>query len=427
MEKVQDMVASIEARVRMKKEEVHVSDVSSSEDEDCEEAPDNDDSQSHVSQASSDEEEYDRARNLDISIHVSDVSSSEDEDEEIDTRALDISQVYSSGSGESLESLFGSPDELPTEFRTYQHRLPTPPASGGTPLVNQQATTRSLMDDMDMEKHITPQSEHQYFDKMQNRPYPQDRSVASKMSAFSGGSSSKLSAISSATPLQPYIAQPVVSPPFSLLSPAGTRAGIRIKTPATDSKVYKNSIQSPPKVKTTSKSARKSRKSRSTLYDMKQEIDDLTSQFATLEKESRQRRARFDLAPEDRLDESLNVMGQKADAMADALHRNYARSDQLQRDNDALKEHVRNLKTRSPNKEETAVRKKKVHKTPETLLRELDSSDDYVKRQYPSVPKTPGTMFATELVEVMGLEVGDHAYLAEVMDRQWRTKRDYRP
>jgi len=86
------MVASIEARVRTKKEEVHYSDVSSAEDEDCKEAPDNDDSQSYVRQASSDEEEYDRGRNLVTSIHVSDGSSSEDE--EIETRALDISQVY---------------------------------------------------------------------------------------------------------------------------------------------------------------------------------------------------------------------------------------------------------------------------------------------------------------------------------------------
>ena len=44
IKKVQDMVASIEARVRTKKEEVHVSDVSSAKDEDCKQAPDNDDS-----------------------------------------------------------------------------------------------------------------------------------------------------------------------------------------------------------------------------------------------------------------------------------------------------------------------------------------------------------------------------------------------
>lgn len=66
-------------------------------------------------------------------------------------------------------------------------------------------------------------------------------------------------------------------------------------------------------------------------------------------------------------------------------------------------------------------------RSPESLIKGLDSTDDYVKRQFPPVPKTPGTMFATEFVEVMGLDVGDHAYLAEVMDRQWRTTTDYRP
>jgi len=65
-------------------------------------------------------------------------------------------------------------------------------------------------------------------------------------------------------------------------------------------------------------------------------------------------------------------------------------------------------------------------KSPETLLRQLDYTDEYVKRKYPPVPKTPGTMFATEFVEVMKLDVGEHAYLAEIMDRQWRTSTDYR-
>ena len=161
---------------------------------------------------------------------------------------------------------------------------------------------------------------------------------------------------------------------------------------------------------------------------MKSEIADLTAEFASLQEESRQRRAHFDLEPDDRFDESLNVMNRKADAMANALHRNMVRSDILQKDNDLLRETIRNWNKYTPKKDghEYEIAKGKKHKSPKVLLRELDSSDEYVKRQYPPVPKTPGTMFATELVEVMGLEVGEHAYLAEVMDRQWNTSTSYR-
>jgi len=48
-----------------------------------------------------------------------------------------------------------------------------------------------------------------------------------------------------------------------------------------------------------------------------------------------------------------------------------------------------------------------------------DVSDNYVSRIYPTVPKTPGTMFVTELTELLELEVGHHALLAEIMDSQW--------
>jgi hypothetical protein len=112
--------------------------------------------------------------------------------------------------------------------------------------------------------------------------------------------------------------------------------------------------------------------------------------------------------------------------MADALHRNFSRSGQLQKENDTLRENVQNLKVGSYS-EKSAERKAKVYISPCILLKELDPSDDYVKRAYPPIPKTPGTMFTTELEEVMGLETGEHVYLAELMDRQWKTSTDYRP
>jgi len=429
MERVEDMVASIEARVRAKQEEgQHINNTTSSDTLSsaiASTSPDRSfdplDVDNEYECSDEDEEEYDRARDLDSSIHVSDVSTSDDEEQEEfyqqKRNVLDASQVYSSGSDESLESLFGSPDELPAGYkRSEEKNLPTPV---------QQTTKRSLIDDMDMETHAIPQPQPYPFDKCFHSAFPQDRSVGSKMSGASNGS--KSSKLSNATPFQPYNAQPIISPAFALLSPAAGRAGVKPGISKTDTKAYRGSVLSPPKVKTVhkSKSASKIRVNadgKSTLHEMKKEIDDLTQQFSKLQENSRQRRTRFNLDPEDRFDDSLDVMGRKADAMADALHRNYARSGQLQRENDTLREHVRNLKGDS-----YSVRKAKVHKSPSVLLQELDPSDDYVKRKYPPISKTPGTMFTTEFVEVMGLEKGEHAYLAELMDQQWKTSTDYRP
>jgi len=447
MQRVEDMVASIEARVRAKQEEgqqIHRSSNTSSDDTLLQSNMANNFIINSFGVSSStgeaayeeicsdeDEEEYDRNRDLESSIHVSDVSTSDDEEQEEfyqqKQKVLDASQVYSSGSDESLESLFGSPDEIPAEYRTSgDTRLTTPIASN-----QQQTTTRSLRDDMDMERHVDLHPEKSTFDSFKDNALPQDRSVGSKVSGTSN--ESKSSKISNATPYQAYNSDPIISPHFSLISPAIGRAGIHSKIPKTDTKAYYRggSILSPPKVKTVHKSKSASKagtnaSGKSTLQDMKKEIDDLTKTFSKLQNQSRQRRARFDLDPEDRFDDSLDTMGRKADAMADALHRNYARSDQLQRENNVLSEQVRNLKGGSCSELKTE-RKVKVYKSPSTLLKELDSSDDYVKRSYPPVPKTPGTMFTTEIVEVLALEIGEHAYLAEIMDRQWNTSTDFRP
>ena len=552
--------------------------------------------------------DYDRARDLEASIHVSDVSTSEDENEDEDeedeheralstksaaaTAGLDVSQVYSSGSEDTLESLFGSPDELPrsrpamqepminsyshaidsnvglddtthahthththTQIHTQMHAAMPTPAPVPIPI-------RSLLMDMDMEKI----------------PIPQDRSVASKISTSGCSKSSKLSHLSAATPMQPSgrLSQPISSPPFALLSPparAGAGAGAGAArtagtekdnnlTPLTDTKIYVKKhgyrhgneygsnttstgtgtgIPSPPRTnrktvypKSASKVGTRMRTQRSKstpLYHMKKEIQDLTAQFAALEEKSKQRwQSHTQPQPQSqpqpqpqsqhfssrnnestighdyldhRFDESVNLMGQKANAMADALHRNYVRSDHLHRENEVLRRQMQNRNrgtniststrtstntskrmhstntgtqrhtyTNNPfpfgnsnehehagnyqmrhnrtntgmgnqrpaetesyirettnrnNTTRTSTRTVATPKSSECLLRELQSSDDYVKRQYPPVPKTPGTMFTTEFVEVLGLDTGEHAYLAEVMDRQWRTSMDYRP
>ena len=445
MQRVEDMVASIEARVRAKQEEGQKIQSNTSSDDIvlqpnmANNIINNSGDSSSTGEAAyeeicsdEDEEEYDRNKDLENSIHVSDVSTSDDEEQEEfyqqKQKVLDASQVYSSGSDESLESLFGSPDEIPVEYRTLEdRRLTTPIASN-----QQQATPRSLRDDMDMERHENEDlhSKQSTFDSYKDNEVPQDRSVGSKVSATSN--ESKSSKLSNATPFQAFNSDPIISPHFALISPTLGRAGIHSKIPKTDSKAYyRGSILSPPKVKTVHKSKSASKagtnaSGKSALYDMKKEIDDLTRSFSKLQNQSRQRRARFDLDPEDRFDDSLDTMGRKADAMADALHRNYARSDQLQRENNVLREKIRKSEENSYSVLKTES-KVKVHKSPSTLLKELDSSDDYVKRSYPPLPKTPGTMFTTEIVEVLGLEVGEHAYLAEIMDRQWNTSTDFRP
>eukprot|EP00586_Coscinodiscus_wailesii_P010593 CAMPEP_0172508364 /NCGR_PEP_ID=MMETSP1066-20121228/211352_1 /TAXON_ID=671091 /ORGANISM="Coscinodiscus wailesii, Strain CCMP2513" /LENGTH=52 /DNA_ID=CAMNT_0013286309 /DNA_START=44 /DNA_END=202 /DNA_ORIENTATION=- len=43
----------------------------------------------------------------------------------------------------------------------------------------------------------------------------------------------------------------------------------------------------------------------------------------------------------------------------------------------------------------------------------------YDHKHYPRIKHTRGTAFVTELSELMDLEVGHHAYIAELMDRYW--------
>ena len=236
---------------------------------------------------------------------------------------------------------------------------------------------------------------------------------------------------------------------------SAAKKGSRSERKPSHRKDMESSILSPPKPK----SAYKARKNyqyqqhrphqqheNELFHDMKQEIEELRAQFKALDRESTQRRQKIRTAskagirenkydPEELFQKDVQTMSQKADAMADALHRNYARSNQIHEENNFLRKENYDMKMSMDEMQERGERMvfdndyddENVKKSPKTLLRELNPSDDYVKRKYPPLPKTPGTMFTTEFVEVMKLDVGEHAYLAEIMDRQWGTSRDYRP
>jgi len=559
MKRVEHMVAEAEATVTSTDdmEDIHVSDVSSSDEY-------------------NDMENDKRRARINTSGLLSIVDS---RNSSPSSSASSLASASSSSS--SAESLFGitaknhqkeeeekkggKPQNVvyttarsPSEDMMDIHRMPTPITSG--------SSVRSLMDDMRLEAKNTTAStntntatstsmsatkssyrnittprptenmKQQQQQKSQSKlppkhvrqtqappqappPPPQDRSVTSKVSASS----------STATPA-PYIHEnhdPIISPPFTLTSPARSRNGrSNTSTNTRNSRYYykkeylsqserkpftkrgnstgsagsstrrgvgtredneHNIILSPPKPKSAIKSSNQDREresshttipttstqTRSTdtiFHDMKQEIEELRIQFKTLDQQSKIRRSNIknknnkknDKSKnlDESLEEDLDVMEQKTNAMADALHRNYVRSDQLQRENDDLRDECRNLKQgtnqnnndkdwlfdsgdddddnnnnndggydhdlHKNNDDDEFHLEKENKKSPETLLRQLDYTDEYVKRKYPPVPKTPGTMFATEFVEVMKLDVGEHAYLAEIMDRQWRTSTDYR-
>ena len=458
-------------------------------------------------------------------VHVSDVSSSYEDDEDVtgdSIAANNVSVLFDLDSGDesSLNSLhdlevkvnhaFGigfddGDDDDDDETELDIHTMSTPITSGGA---NGEDVQRSLLGEIHMEQESTSKptknidtttpnyffhetkstststhTNHQFQEQNQcrkqqlpnlppkpntfvtstsntttNLPAPQDRSVASKVSAASS---------SAATPSQ-FISNPdpIISPPFTFSSPARTRynnksfSDKKSSTRRTTSSSQRSNdrIFSPPRPKSAYKERSSSSRRRfnnkdattattaTTFEDMKQEIEHLRAQFRTLDSESRRRRNQQNnndntYNPEDSFEKNVEAMSQKTNAMADVLNRNFVRSDQLQRENDELRQECNDLKSSmnandhnnydslysDDGEVDENMLYEKVTKTPGELLRDLNPTDDYVKRKYPPIPKTPGTMFATEMVEVMTLEVGEHAYLAEIMDRQWRTTTDYRP
>ena len=400
------------------------------------------------------------------------------------------------------------------------HRMPTPVTCGGSAMKNK--VKRSLLEEIYLEKekeytsttststtytntatpdlHGQQRHNNNYHSKKsitknqkipskssssapQPPPPPQDRSVASKLSASSMNSA--------ATPME-YIHNhdPIISPPFTLSSPARNRYNHNKRGSRSERKPSytkdngmgngmdigtdmgpSSSILSPPKPKSAYKPRRnyqyhheqqfppqQNHYENELFHDMKQEIEELRAQFQALDKESIQRNQKTNTTssssttttsgttrdntyynPEELFQKDVQTMTQKADALADALHRNFVRSNQIHEENNYLRRENHDMKLSMDELQENNQERgmifgtnnenndENVKKSPKSLLRDLDPSDDYVKRKYPPVPKTPGTMFTTEFVETMKLDVGEHAYLAEIMDRQWGTSRDYRP
>ena len=276
-------------------------------------------------------------------------------------------------------------------------------------------------------KHSFLESSERAF---QRDPLPQDRSVAS--SSSKSKKSRDASSVATPMPTTSYDGNPVISPPFSLLSPprrtnssrASTRNNGRYSRSELRRKAPPTVVMSPPKRTSTAH-----QNTKGSYFDIQKEIDDLTSHFSVLHNQSAREPTSF-TDPDKMFQNDLNIMGQKSAALVDALQESYIRTDQLQRDNRVLQEKIDNLGNfKAESGDDKCDGNNRVlarRKSQETLMRELEPRDDYVKRDYPSVPKTPGTMFATEFVEVMQLDVGEHAYLADLMDRQWRSTSDYR-
>lgn len=233
-----------------------------------------------------------------------------------------------------------------------------------------------------------------------------DRSIASAGKSVM----SKISSTNSNGTPTLYRGVPVNSPPFSVESPGVATTPEPILAVSTAS-------------------------SRKNLLNMKQEIDDLTAEFETLGKQrtkkrnsaSSCKRTNFKEA-EKAFEEGLDTMGRKTVAVIDALHKNVSHSQILNRDNDRLRGHVQNLsKSKTYTSPSTPDNRGNLMGDdnevsilgPEQTVDHLDPSNAYVKRRYPAVATTPGTMFVSEIVEVLNLDVGEHTYLSDIMNRQW--------
>lgn len=300
----------------------------------------------------------------------------------------------------------------------------------------------SLANDFELEALETPRCGSYPF-KHRHRPQDKsdDRSTGSTVvsaSKLDWSITSKQSfANSNATPLYYYQGLPVNSPQFTLEPPSIVNSNSKSRYIG-------------PKATNTATSSKSSREA---LLAMKKEIEALTAQFETLD-EPLSRRSNNDASPKHSsnlrnaakaFEEGVDIMGKKTDGMINALHNSILHSSKLQRDNDNLrdcvwslgKDHTSRRQLKDDGVREgqplileentTPPKKQTSHLSKAEILDDLGSSDDYCKRVYPAVSKTPGTMFVTEIVEVMNLDVGDHSYLSEIMDRQWDTTLDYFP
>jgi hypothetical protein len=399
MRKVEQVLAEAEARVQASKDEhdaALLSDISSqgAVEEEDEENFEIDASKGliYFSDMSSIENESEAVYD---ELHVSDVSSVDDQ---VQIKDMEKSQIYSSDSEVSLEILpMTTPEEIVGKRSSSSVKLP-PEIKLSTASPNHRPSPFEFHSGGTRRKTPSILKEHERI--------PQDRNIESKDSLSSGH----------ITPDQPYTGEPIISPPFSISSPDKRKTKARIPLTEKKSSKSQEEIVSPPKMK--SMSSTRKFGDISNFSSIKADIENLRAEFQNLQEETKKRRERL-INLDERFKESVHMMEEKAKDIANPLERNFARSNKLQRKNNLLKEQITKYFSDSESDDRS--------KSPQTLIQELDFRDHHVQRRYPPVPKTPGTMFTTELVEIMQLEIGDHAYLSEVMDRQWNTSEKYMP
>jgi hypothetical protein len=419
MRKVEQVLAEAEARVQASKDDhdaAFLSDISSqgAEEEEDDEDFEIDASKGviHFSDVSSIENGSEAVHS---ELHVSDVSSVDDM---VEIKDVEKSQIYSSDSEVSLEILpMTTPEERSRSNSSFSK------SSSGIKL---STAARTLLNDLTEEptsSHNHRPSPFQFHSGGSRRrnlslgkeheQVPEDRNIESKDSFSSGH----------ITPDQPYTGEPIISPPFSIASPDKRKT--RARFPITEKKAskQKEQIASPPKMKSMSSSGKFV--AVPNFSSIKSDIETLRSEFQHLQEETKKRRQKL-INLDEKFKESVHMMEEKAMTITNPLERNFTRSNELQRENNMLKEQIKKLRSTSKH-HYTSDTESSRSKSPQTLLQELDVRDHHVQRRYPPIPKTPGTMFTTELVEIIPLEVGEHAYLAEVMDRQWNTSDRYMP
>jgi len=194
------------------------------------------------------------------------------------------------------------------------------------------------------------------------------------------------------------------------------------------------------------------------MSEIKDEIDNLTLKFSSMQHNNALSRDKEDKArmnhDEDDEDEkytfsshsssqevfeqNLDVLHNKAQNFADALKRSQEQTMHYAKKSDLLEQELLSMHSQQRSNilrdsandvvdQHLPVHGQNVNnenfkskmKTRADILSELNPQDEYTQKRYPNVPKTPGTMFVTELTENITLDVGEHAYLADIMDRQW--------
>jgi len=224
----------------------------------------------------------------------------------------------------------------------------------------------------------------------------------------------------------------------SSTTPHSTYKGMPINSPLNSSPFFVNSSSFATPESTSAVQKSSSQKKR---LEMKKEIEDLTAQFETLDKDTKKQNAKSSSKKENfvnaekAFEEGLDIMGRKTDLMIDAFQKSVSYSKLLERDCDNLRNHLRIIgkekSSESPplipceNTRDVRLENHVSVHIPEQTVSHLNPSNECRKRQYPPIPATPGTLFVSEVSEVLDLDVGDHAYLSKLMDRQWGSSLDY--